>query len=222
MLDPDFCYGYLFVSLLPCSYHRLMVVRYRSKQEKFQVAKWQSVEEQRPVCELEQAMDVDLFLEIQNKWAEDSPHRLVILHEMFQHAAIEGQKEAEQTILRGCWQNMPQLNPEAGIPAVQLVGLETTKEELLEIYLEVYKLHRLPGSPPGEPAILEEIMASVPDHPQSEEDQTHEAAVQPHPGGSHSSRSIAPCRRKNNDSVERSLAMVCEAHQKALAALYQL
>ena len=60
---------------------------------------------------------------------------------------------------------MPQLNPEVGIPAVQLVGPETTKEELLEIYLEVYKLHRLPGSPPGEPAILEEIMASVPDHP---------------------------------------------------------
>ena len=47
------------------------------------------------VHELEWAMDVDLFLEIQNKWAEDSPHHLVILHEMFWHAAIEGQKEAE-------------------------------------------------------------------------------------------------------------------------------
>ena len=87
---------------------------------------------------------------------------------------------------------MPQLNPEAGAPAIQLVGLETTKEELLELYLEVYKLHRLPGSPPREPAILEEIMASVPDHPCSEEDQTHEAVAQSHPGGSHSSRSRAP------------------------------
>ena len=83
MLDPDFCYGYSFVSLLPCSYHKLMVVRYRNKWEKFQVAKWQSIEEQRLVRELEQAMDVDLFLEIQNKWAEDSPPHLVILHEMF-------------------------------------------------------------------------------------------------------------------------------------------
>ena len=98
MLDPDFCYGYLFVSLLPCSYHRLMVVRYRSKWEKFQVAKWQSIEEWRPVCELEWAMDVELFLEIQNKWAEDSPQCQVILYGMFQHAAIEGQKEAEQTV----------------------------------------------------------------------------------------------------------------------------
>ena len=68
---------------------------------------------------------------------------------MFWHAAIEGQKEVEQTVCRGCQQDMPQLNPEAGIPAIQLVGPETTKE-LLEIYLEVYKLHRLPGSPPRE------------------------------------------------------------------------
>ena len=40
-------------------------------------------------------MDVELFLEIQNKWAEGSPHCLVILYEMFWHAAIKGQKEAE-------------------------------------------------------------------------------------------------------------------------------
>ena len=117
---------------------------------------------------------------------------------------------------------MPQLNRKAGAPTIQLVGLETSKEELLKIYLEVYKLHRLPGSPPGEPAILEEIMASVPDHPQSEEDKMLEAAVQPHPGGSHSSRSSILHRRRNNDSVERSLATVHEAHQKALAAISTL
>ena len=65
-LDPDFCYGNSFVSLFPCSYHRLMVARYCNKWEKFQEAKWQSVEEWRPACELEWAMDVDLFLEIHN------------------------------------------------------------------------------------------------------------------------------------------------------------
>ena len=75
-----------------------MVARYCSKWEKFQVAKWQSAEEWRLVHELEGAMDVDLFLEIQNRWPEDSPHCLVILHEMFWHAATEGQKEAEQTV----------------------------------------------------------------------------------------------------------------------------
>ena len=172
--------------------------------------------------EFEREMDVDLFLEIQNKWAEDHPHCLVILYEMFWHAAIEGQKEAEQFIHQGCWQNMIQLNPEVDIPAIQLVGPEKTKEELLEIYLEVYMLHRLPGSPPGELAILEEIMASLPDHPQSEEDKMLEVAAQPHPRGSHSSRGSIPLRRRRDDSVERSLAMVCEAHQKVLAAISTL
>ena len=102
---------------------------------------------------------------------------------------------------------MPQLNPEVGTPAIQLVGPDTTKEELMEIYLEVYKLHRLPGSPPGELAIWEEIMAKVLDNPHGEEDQMHEAAPQSNPRGSHSSRSRTSCRR-NNDSVGWTLTTV--------------
>ena len=87
--------SYLVVSLFPCSYHKLMVAKYCSKWEKFQEAKRRSAVEQRLVCKLERAMDVDLFLEIQSKWAEDSPHHLVILHEMFCHATAEGRKEVE-------------------------------------------------------------------------------------------------------------------------------
>ena len=58
---------------------------------------------------------------------------------------------------------MPQLNPEVGIPTIELVGPESSRDELLEIYLEVYKLHRLPGSPLGELAIAQEVLAAVPD-----------------------------------------------------------
>ena len=72
--------------------------------------------------------------------------------------------------LWGHRQHMPQLDPEAGMPAVKLVGPETSREELLEIYLKVYKLHWLPGSPPGEPAILEEVLAAIPDWPQRREE----------------------------------------------------
>ena len=109
-------------------------------------------------------MDVDLFLGAQDQWAEDSPHCLTILHEMFLHTVSKGQKEAERYICPGIWQHMPQLNPEAGIPTVQLVQPETSREELLDIYLEVYKLHRLPGSPPGELAILEEVSTAIRGH----------------------------------------------------------
>ena len=75
-----------------------MVVKYCSKWEKSQEPKQRSTVEWRPVRELERAMDVDLFLEMQGKWAEDSPHHLVILHKMFCHATSEGQKEEEQII----------------------------------------------------------------------------------------------------------------------------
>ena len=184
-----------------------MVAQYHSKREKFQMAKKRSAEEQRPVHELEQAMDVELFLELQNSWPEDNPHCLVILHEMFWHAAMERQKEAERTVCQGCQLHMPRLNPEAGAPTIQLVGPDTTKEELMEIYLEVYKLHRLPGSPPGKPAIWEEIMAKIPDNPHGEEDQMHEAPLQYNPRGSHSSRSRTCCRR-NDNSVGQTLATV--------------
>ena len=72
-----------------------MVTRYRSKQEKFQAAKLRATDEQRLVGETERVMDIELFLGLQDDWTKDRPHHLVILYEMFQHAAIEGWKEAE-------------------------------------------------------------------------------------------------------------------------------
>ena len=180
------------------------------------MVKKRSAKEHRPVREMEWAMDVELFLDLQSSWPEDSPHCLMILYEMFRHAANEGQKEAGRTIHQGHWLHMPQLNLEVGIPAIQLVEPQTTKEELMEIYPEVYKLHRQPSSPPSELAIWEEIMAKVPDNPHSKEDQTCEAVAQSCQGGSHPSRSRTPHRR-DNDLVGQTLTIVQEAHQKVLS-----
>ena len=47
---------------------------------------------------MERALDVDLFLEAQEQWAKDSPHRLVIFHEMFLHAKSKGREEAERIV----------------------------------------------------------------------------------------------------------------------------
>ena len=55
-----------------------MVAKCHNKQEKSQEAKQRSAVEQRPVHRLEKAMDVDLFLEMQGNWPEDSPHCLII------------------------------------------------------------------------------------------------------------------------------------------------
>ena len=184
------------------------------QEEKFQAAKQQAANEQRLVREMERIMDIELFLGIQGRWAEDSPHHMAIIHEIFQHAATEGQKEAKQIVCQGHQQNMPQLNRETGIPAIQLVGPETSKEELQELYLEVYKLHRLPRSPPGEPALLEEVLSSLKGHQGWKGEKAPTATVRPHPEDPYYSRSGMSQKGKKDILVERSWATVCEAHQK--------
>ena len=96
----------------------------------------------------------------QAKWEEDSPHWLAMMYKMFRHAANKGQKEAECTVCQGHWKGLPKLDPKADLSTVQLVGAETTKEEILSLYLEVYKQQRLPGSPPGEPELMQEVVSS--------------------------------------------------------------
>ena len=162
---------------------------------------------------MERALDVDLFLGAQDQWAEDSPHCLTNLHEMFLHATSEGWKEAEQYIHQGIWWQMPCLNPEADVSTIQLVQPETSRKEPLDIYLEVYKLHRLPGSPPGEPAILKEVSAALPCHSMEEED-TPDAPKQPNPNDLHPPQS-RPSRWERESLLDRSLSRVCEVHQKA-------
>ena len=133
--------------LFSCSYHKMMVAKYCSKWEKSQEAKWRSAAEQRLVCELERAMDVDLFLEMQGRWAKEIPHCLVILHEMFCHAASEGQKETECMCCHGHQSSIPEPNPEADQSAMELVGYQASRKEIRDVYHSVYLLRRPPGSP---------------------------------------------------------------------------
>ena len=110
---------------------------------------------------------------------------------------------------------MPQLDPEVGIPAVQLVHLEIDREKPLDLYLEVYKLHRLSGSPPGELAILKEVSSALPCHSLEEKGPPDPQRL-PNPKGFHSPRS-RPSWWEWEDSLDRSLARVHEVHQKALS-----
>ena len=82
-----FFLGYVFCSFVFYRYQRLMVKRYRRKGVKTVATKGQAAREGWLVRETERMMDVELFLEGQTKWEEDSPHQLVMLYEMFKHAA---------------------------------------------------------------------------------------------------------------------------------------
>ena len=96
--------------------------------------------------EMECYMDVEMFLDGYAGWEVGSPHCPVILHEMFQHATDQRQKEAECMICQGCQHSLPKLDPQADVSAIQLVGPQTSKEDFRTVYYEVYKLRRLPGS----------------------------------------------------------------------------
>ena len=164
---------------------------------------------------MEQVVDVDLFLSAQNHWAADSPHHLMILHEMFLHAASEGQKEAERMMHRGCQQYMPQLDPRVDLSTIQLVHPMIGRRELLDLYLEVYKLHWLPGSPPGELAILQEISSAILD-PTSEEEQSASTQGSSSHEDLHPPEDQHPCQERGR-ALDRSLARVHEAHWQVLS-----
>ena len=162
-------------------------------------------------------MDVELFLKGQTKWEADSPHHLVMLYEMFKHAIDQGQKEAKQTVCQGHQQGLPKLNPEVDVSAIQLVGPQTTKEEIQSLYLEVYKQQRLPGSPPGELELIEEVVSSFKDCQGWKEEEASGTTVRPRLTDIWPSRSRTPGKGRREALVERSLATVREAHQKTLA-----
>ena len=74
------------------------MLKYGSKRDKSLTAKGQAARDSLSVQEMEQLMDVELFLEGQARWEVDCSHHLVMLHEMFQHVSEQGWREAEHMV----------------------------------------------------------------------------------------------------------------------------
>ena len=89
------------------------------------------------------------------------------------------------------------------------------KEEILSLYLKVYKQQRLPGSLPGKLELRKEVVSSFKGCQGWKEEQTSGVAARPQPINAWPPKSRAPGRKET--SIGRSLAIVREAHQKVLA-----
>ena len=97
--------------------------------------------------EAERVMESELFLDKYPQWGLGTPHQLVILHEMFLHASVWEQKETEHTCHQGCQSSIQEPNSEADQSALQLIGYQTSRKEIRDVYHSIYLLNRLPGSP---------------------------------------------------------------------------
>ena len=66
---------------------------------------------------------------------------------MYLHTAGQGQKDAEHMCSQGCQSNIPEPNPKADQSTMELVGYQTSRKEIRDVYHGVYLLRRSPGSP---------------------------------------------------------------------------
>ena len=171
-------------------------------------------------------MDVDMFLDGYIRWEVGSPHHSIILNEMFLYAIEQGWKEAEWMICWGHQQGLPKLDPQAYVSTIQLVGPQTSKEGFRHLYYQVYKLRRLPGSPPWGPEWMEklatEIVSSLKDCLRWKGGKPLQGLQEPGLADVQPPRSKTSRRGRRDTSTERDLAEAREAHWKALATVAAL
>ena len=155
-------------------------------------------------------MDAEMFLDKYPHWEAVGLHHPLILQEMFLQATHSGWKEAEQMISQGCQHGLPHLDPQADVSAVQSVGYQSTREEIWDLYHKVYKLRRLPGSPPGRPQqvckLTRDVVSSLKNCLQwrgGEQPRGHE---EPKPADTCPSQDRASQRMRWGTSAERELA----------------
>ena len=153
-------------------------------------------------------------------------HHPLILQEMFLQVAHLGRKEVEWMVCQGCQHGLPCLDLQVDISAVWVVGPQTTREEIGNLYYEVYKLKRLPGSAPCGLKWVEEltadIVSSLKDHLRWREGQPPRDSEEPGPADTQPSRSNTPQRRRRGTSTVRDLTKAREAHWRILATMAAL
>ena len=87
-------------------------------------------------------MDEDMFLDEYLPWEVEGLHHPLILQEMILRAAHSGRRVAEQMTCQGHQHGLPYLDLQADVSTVQLVGSQTSREEIWDLHYQVYKLRR--------------------------------------------------------------------------------
>ena len=106
------------------------------------------------------------------------------------------------------------------------MGPQTSREEFSDLYFQVYKQRRLPGSPACWSEQMEELTAevvsSLKDCLRWKEGKPLRGLEEPGLADIQPPRSKTPRRGRRGTSAERDLAEAREAHQRALATMAAL
>ena len=87
------------------------------------------------------------------------------------------------------------------LSTIQLVSPHTSKGELQSLSLEVYKQQRLPGSPPGDPELMEEVVSSFDDCQGQKQGRAPETAARFQPMDIQPPRNQTPQKERRESSV---------------------
>ena len=152
-------------------------------------------------------IDVKLFLD-EYPWRElGTPHWSVILHEMFLHATERGQKEVEGMVCQGHWGSTLEPDPEVGQSAMELVGYQTSRKEIQDIYQSVNPL----GRPPGLPSCGDQLRRKmIWDILSSLEDQLHRCGYLATAGGDPEPQEGWQSRPNRQESYKEALRAACQ------------
>ena len=80
---------------------------------------------------------------------------------MFTHAKTAGQKEVKWAIHCSHQQSYPGLDDKVEVPTIQLVGFKTTRDEIRELYNDIYQLRRSAGPLLYGPEWTEELVQEI-------------------------------------------------------------
>ena len=149
------------------SYTTLLLLRYGDRARRTRAA-WDFAEENNTsIWEAKHLIDIRLFPDEYPRWELGTPHRAIILHEMFLHAADRGQKEVEQMVCQDHCSSVHNPSSKVAQSAMELVGYHTSQREMRDVYQSIYLLRRTPGLPPcsaqSSRRVIQDILSSLED-----------------------------------------------------------
>ena len=108
------------------------------------------------------------------------------------------------------------------ISAIQLVGYQSTREEIRDLYHQVYKLRRLLGSllcgPEQVCELTRDVVSSLKNHLRGRGGKQPRGCEEPEPTDTHPSQDKTSQRMRQDILAEMELAEAREADLQALAA----